>query len=143
MQYRNDFNSHPREGGDCKHQTAGGNGPHFNSHPREGGDQPHQGGPANPGDFNSHPREGGDYFPALDIICADYFNSHPRKRGDQLSVRSQKILSISILTPVKGVTRKRRGLRGAEAISIPTPVKGVIGNSYAQSAGQQFQFSPP
>ena len=84
--------------------------------------------PADIVDFNPHTREGCDIpAPQITVAAGGDFNPHTREGCDavQLYVRPA-FESISIHTPVKGVTRRVRASRNHNAlISIHTPVKGV------------------
>jgi len=141
------FNPHTREGCDFQTSAAIQVLRYFNPHTREGCDTkrknyclillisihtPVKGVTSNfqnPGwssdYFNPHTREGCDH-PVLFPRSSDrYFNPHTREGCDLVNHPVTYISSISIHTPVKGVTEWIIMQYGTDIISIHTPVKGV------------------
>ena len=56
------------------------------------------------------------------------FNPHSRKGSDEYSKQATDRLIISIHTPARGVTGKRRRNSSSMQISIHTPARGVTEN---------------
>ena len=60
-------------------------------------------------DFNPHSRKGSDLYPQSLILLVSNFNPHSRKGSDQISIVIYAVFfTISIHTPARGVTGKRR-----------------------------------
>ena len=60
--------------------------------------------PRRAADFNPHTREGCDYIYAQNQYSIQYFNPHTREGCDRIRGEREDLESISIHTPVKGVT---------------------------------------
>ena len=76
----------------------------FNPHPREGGDWSGITLEVTSDNFNPHPREGGDQLSASCFPLTHNFNPHPREGGDGSGIAIIQVIRISIHTPAKGVT---------------------------------------
>ena len=76
-------------------------------------------------------------------MAGNYFNSHPREGGDNDDYDLYEGQTISILTPVKGVTTESVPGTAVVYISILTPMKGVTPWSWPHLPLSLFQFSPP
>ena len=121
------FNPHPREGGDPSRRLPRRDAGNFNPHPREGGDAGRSNEYIHHVPISIHTPAKGVTFVAFKAgMAIQDFNPHPREGGDHgAGAGVLPVSGISIHTPAKGVTEKIADAIQFRNISIHTPAKGV------------------
>ncbi len=135
------FNPHSHTGSDRWDITATSHPVYFNPHSHTGSDSILFPQYCPMIHFNPHSHTGSDCFFQKIFVVNFNFNPHSHTGSDYIQDNELPVRTISIHTPIQGVTDNGRVIKAEIVISIHTPIQGVT-SEWVDDALEEMNFNP-